>query len=115
MKLAPVVATVLMLSGCGFFESTQEKQIKVCVADIQLGLEDPNSIEIISVEPIKLDNGWHRLLLKFTAKNIVGGRARDETICGFKSVNDVDLNPDDFMNKNRELTRGLREIGINLK
>lgn len=115
MRLVVLVGIVFALVGCGVFESTESKQTKVCVADVQLGLDDPNSLEIISVEPIKLDNGWHRLRLEFTAKNVLGGRVRTETICGFKSDKDIALNPEDFMNKNRELARNLRALGINLR
>jgi hypothetical protein len=105
----------LSLLGCSLFESTESKQTKACVTDVKLGLNDPNSLEILSVEKIKVDNGWYRIKLNFTAKNAMGGRVRGDTICGFKTAQDVDLNPDDFMNKSRELARKLNELGIKLK
>ena len=67
----------LGLISCGAFESTESKQTKVCVADVKLGLNDPNSIEILTVEHVDMENGWYRLRLEFTAKNALGGRVRD--------------------------------------
>ena len=115
MRLAIVLSTMLALSACGVFESTESKQTKVCVADVKLGLNDPNSLEVISVEHVEVKNGWHRLHLKYTAKNAMGGRVRGDALCGFKSKKDTELNPEDFMNTNRQLARDLRQLGIDLK
>lgn len=106
------VLCVAWLVGCGLVESTESKQIKACAEDVKLGLNDPNSLEIVSTRAFKANDGSHRLELKFTAKNALGGRVRSEAICGFKTERDVELNPDDFMNRNRELSRKLRELGI---
>ena len=110
-----MVILALGLISCGIFESAESKQTKICVADVKLGLNDPNSLEVLSVEHIDMENGWHRLKLEFTAKNALGGRVRANTICGFKSKRDTELNQDDFMNKNRKLARDLRQLGIDLK
>lgn len=113
-NILPLASISLILLGCNIFESTEAKQIKTCVTDVKLGLNDPNSFELVSVEKINVDGGWYRLKLNFTAKNAMGGRVRGDTICGFKTAQDVDLNPDDFMNKSRELARQLNELGIKL-
>lgn len=104
--------TAIAIQGCNPFESTLDKQVNVCASDVKLGLGDPESLEIVSTEEIKLDNGWHRVQLNYTAKNAMGGRVRGETICGFKGKDFTELNPDDFMNQERELARKLREMGI---
>lgn len=111
-SLAASVITTSLLLGCGIFESTESKQIKACVEDVKLGLNDPNSLEIISTRTFKANDGTHRLELQITAKNALGGRVRDEAICGFKTEKDVELNPDDIMNQTRKLSRKLRELGI---
>lgn len=82
-SLAASVITTSLLLGCGIFESTESKQIKACVEDVKLGLNDPNSLEIISTRTFKANDGTHRLELQITAKTL-GGRVRDEAICGFK-------------------------------
>ncbi|MDP2152856.1 MAG: hypothetical protein Q8J66_04275 [Methylotenera sp.] len=63
---------------------------------------------------VKVKDGTHRIELKFTAKNALGGRVRSEAICGFKTEKDVVLNPNDIFNQDRELARSLRDAGINL-
>ena len=111
----PTLTSVLLfaiLGGCGVFESTEQKQIRACVEDVKLGLNDPNSLEVVSTRTFKANDGSHRLELKITAKNAMGGRVRGEAICGFKTEKDVELNPEDFMNKTRKLSRDLRELGI---
>jgi hypothetical protein len=100
-----------LVVGCAG-ESTEAKQAKACVEDVKLGLNDPNSLEIISTNTFKANDGSHRLELKFTAKNALGGRVRGEAVCGFKTEKDVVLNPDDYMNKQRATSRELRELGI---
>lgn len=102
----------IFIQGCNPFESTLDRQIDVCASDVKLGLGDPESLEIVSAREINLDNGWHRVKINYTAKNAMGGRVRGETICGFEGKDVTQLNPDDFMNKERELARRLREIGV---
>lgn len=101
-----------ILGGCGVFESTEKKQIRACVEDVKLGLNDPNSLEIVSTRTFTANDGSHRLELKITAKNASGGRVRGEAICGFKTEKDIELNPDDIMNRTRKLSRDLRALGI---
>jgi hypothetical protein len=115
----PYIVTTLfvslaLLAGCSVFESTETKQIKACSEDIKSGLNDPSSFEFLSTRAFKADDGTHRIELKFTAKNALGGRVRGEAICGFKTQHDSVLNPDDIFNKDRELARSLRDAGINL-
>ncbi len=111
---AAVCAFTLLLAGCGVVESTEAKQVKACAEDVKLGLNDPNSLEILSTRAFKANDGTHRIELKFTAKNALGGRVRSEEICGFKTEKDVVLNPGDIFNKDREFARSLRDAGIKL-
>ena len=107
--------TLLLIQGCDSKapeESTLDKQVKACIEDVKLGLGDPESIVIVSKEGFDLDNGWFRIQLNFTAKNAMGGRVRGDTICGFKSKNDVVLNSEDFVNQERQINRSLNSIGI---
>jgi len=97
-----------------FLKVPKNKQIRACAEDVKSGLNDPSSLEILSTRAFKANDGTHRIELKFTAKNALGGRVRSEAICGFKTEKDVVLNPDDIFNKHRELARTLRDAGINL-
>ncbi|PPD52212.1 MAG: hypothetical protein CTY12_06885 [Methylotenera sp.] len=108
-----IVFISMIFSGCSEPESTEAKQIKVCIEDVKLSLNDPNSIEMISTKSINVDDGSHRIALEFTAKNAMGGRVRGRALCGFKTENDLALNPDDIWNKERNLSRSLRGLGIN--
>ena len=112
-KFMAVALLAFPLFGCDSTPSTESMQIKACVEDIKLGLNDPDSIEVLSTAPIVMDNGTYRIDLTFTAKNVMGGRVRGETICGFKTKNDVVLSPEDFMNQQRDLSRRMRKLGIN--
>lgn len=115
MSLCGTALTLtLVLAGCGLVESTEAKQVEACAEDVKLGLNDPNSLEILSTETFKADDGTHRIELKFTAKNAFGGRVSSEAICGFKTEKDVVLNPGDIFNKEREFARNLRDAGMNL-
>lgn len=109
-----ILASVALFAGCSVVESTETKQIKACTEDVKSGLNDPSSLEILSTRAFKANDGTHRIELKFTAKNALGGRVRSEAICGFKTEKDVVLNPDDIFNQDRELARSLRDAGINL-
>ena len=109
-RMAASAISASLLVGCGVFESTESKQIRACGDDVKLGLNDPNSLEIISTSTFKADDGTHRLKLNITAKNALGGRVRGEVICGFKTEKDVVLNPDDIINKERNMSRRLREL-----
>jgi hypothetical protein len=116
-QLAFLTLVALTLFGCGPNEQekqakVQENQTKACVEDTKLGLNDPNSIEVIRTEPVKMKDETHRLLLEYTAKNAMGGRVRGESVCGFKTVGTEVLNPDDFANKQRELARLMRKTGL---
>ncbi len=113
-KLLPLTSALLisLLGGCGVFVSKEQKQIRACVEDVKFGLNDPNSLEVVSTRAFKANDGSHRLELKITAKNALGGRVRGEAICGFKTEKDVELNPEDMMNRTRKLSRDLRELGI---
>jgi len=106
------ISAMLMILGC---ESVEEKQISVCAQEIKVGLNDPNSMEIISSEKFKLDDGTYRIGLDYTAKNKFGGRVRDKEFCGFKTVDGLELNPDDFLNQKRNLKRSLSKIGVNIE
>lgn len=111
-KIICAIFVLMNIQGCNPFQSTFDKQVSACKEDVKLGLGDPASLEIISSEGFSLDNGWYRVKLNFTAKNAMGGRVRGDTICGFKDKNTIELNPEDFMNKQRKLARDLRSLGI---
>lgn len=110
--LATTLVTSLFLIGCDAIQSVESKQIKACAEDVKLGLNDPNSLEILSTRTFKANDGTHRLELKFTSLNTMGGRERGEAVCGFKTEKDTSLNPDDLMNNMRNTSRIAREVGI---
>ncbi len=107
-----VCVGVWSLAGCDLLQSTLDKQTKACVADVKLGLGDPESLEILTVEEIVVNGGGHRLKLKFTAKNSVGGRVRGEALCGFKDKSSTELYADDIWNRTRTMNRQLNELGV---
>jgi hypothetical protein len=109
-KSISVAVLALSMFGCG--SSVQEKQTKACVDDIKLGLNDPGSMEVLSTEPIKMDDGTYRISLEFTAKNAMGGRVRSSGVCGFKTINSEALNPDDYLNQQRDLSRKMNKLGL---
>ena len=109
VKLFLLALFVLSISGCDQPKSTFDKQVDICVEDIKLGLGDPNSLEITSTKEINLDNGWFRVKVDFTAKNAMGGRVRGSSICGFENKESLVLNDEDFMNKEREISRFLNQ------
>lgn len=121
IRAAGVIAGVLALQGCEPSpppppkETTLQKQVKTCIADVKLGLGDPNSLELLNTEEIVVDGGGHRVKLQYTAKNAMGGRVRGEDICGFKDKNSVDLYTEDRMNQVRKMARQLNELGIRIK
>lgn len=111
-----VIALALFIQGCGVVESTEQKQLKACVAEIKLGLNDPNSLEVLATKWIEVSGGkGHRLQVSFTAKNKMGGRVRGAELCGFKTKTDIVLDPDDFINSTRALARSLQELGVKIK
>ncbi len=110
-----VATSAAMLCGCGpggIAISTEAKQIKACVQDVKQGLNDPESIEVVSAKPLQVIGGGHRIDLNFTAKNERGGRVRGNALCGFKTAGDTELDPEDHMNKTRDIARTLRSLGI---
>lgn len=106
-NIALATIAAITIQGCNPFESTLDKQIKACTDDVKLGLGDPESLEIVSTEETKLENGLHRIQLNYTAKNSMGGRVRGKTTCGFKGKDLTELDPDDVTNRLRKLTREL--------
>lgn len=105
------IISLVGMTGCS---NTEKKQIDACVQDIKSGLNDPSSFELLSTKPVNLDNGTFRIVVEFTAKNKLGGRVRSQEICGFKSEKDISLNPDDFMNQQRDIKRSFGAIGIKI-
>ena len=112
-KFLLVTFVIALIAGCNPFESTFDKQVKSCREAVKLGLNDPESMEIVSTEGFDVENGWYRVELNFTAKNAMGGRVRGNTICGFISKDATELNPEDFMNQKRKLARDMKSLGIN--
>ena len=114
-KIIALLMLNFLLLSCSLFESLESKQTTACIEDIKLGLNDPNSIELVSFDVINMDNGWRRISVQYTAKNALGGRVRGKDICGFSSKNETKLNSKDFMNENRKLARDLRSLGVDIK
>lgn len=107
-----LVAT--LVSSCSYFESLEKKRIRACTDEIKLGLNDPNSFEFLSSRPIDSEK-VHRIELKFTAKNKMGGRVRGEEVCGFLSAESAEMDPKDYLNEIRSMARTMSELGITLK
>ena len=76
-----LIVSAFCLAGCS---SNEKKQINRCVDDIKSGLNDPNSFEMVSARPFKVDNETYRVDVIFTAKNAFGGRVKSQETCGFK-------------------------------
>jgi hypothetical protein len=113
--LLTMITCGLLLVACNPADTPEQKQLKVCINEVKLGLNDPNSFELLSTKAIKVDDGTHRLKVEFTAKNAFGGRVRGEDICGFKSETSVVLNSDDTENMARTLARQLRAAGVKVR
>lgn len=111
-KVSILLFSWMVLLACDKPATIEGQQLQSCIDDIQLGLNDPNSLEVLSTRPIDLEGGGYRLALEFTAKNRAGGRVRQTALCGFESNSHVDLDPEDIHNRMRTLQRGLREMGI---
>lgn len=114
-KLGVALLLLSCTYGCGLVESAESKQLKACLADIKIGLNDPESLEVLSTRPIDMSGKGHRLEVIFTAKNKFGGRVRGKEVCGFKTKTDVALDPEDYQNSLRFVARGLRDLGIRTK
>lgn len=100
-----VLALLGLLVGLGVFYSTEKRQIRACAEDVKTILNDPGSLEILETEAFNATDGTPRIKLQYTAKNKLGGRVRDEAICGFKKEDPVVLNPDDIFNQDRFVAR----------
>ncbi len=109
MLILFMLASVFYISGCS---SKEKKQIDACVNDIKSGLNDPSSFQMLSKKTFKSNNGSFRIAIEFTANNKLGGKVRKEEICGFASEKETQLDPNDFMNQQRDIRRSLGSIGI---
>ena len=98
----------------GSLSSTSAQQIAACIAEAKAGLGDPDSLELVASRGIKLDDGGFRIDLEFTAKNAYGGRVRGSILCGFSNEVSTELDPDDFMNKDRDTKRTFRDFDIDV-
>ena len=107
-----LTAVVFVVCGCTFFENTQTKQTKLCMEEEKIALNDPESIELVSAQPINLDNGWFRIKVDYTSKNEQGGRVRGSVICGFVSKNSTEFNSKDFMETSRQLFIKGKKAGL---
>jgi hypothetical protein len=112
--LLAAVVVIAAVSGCKPAVTTEQKQVKACVEDVQQGLNDPSSLEVLATKPIQMKVG-HRLELEYTAKNAMGGRVRGSAICGFKSATETTLDPEDYQNTLRSVARDLKSLGIKVK
>ena len=87
------------------FDSIETKQLTACVADLKLGLKDPDSLKVINTKAFMANDGSHCLKVYYTATNSYGGRVKNEAICGFKTDNDVTLDPEHTHNIARSVLR----------
>jgi len=111
-RIIPALSLVCLLIGCS---SAEDKQLQACIVDVKLGLNDPESLEVLSTEPHERDDKTYLLIMEYTAKNAFGGRVRDSASCGFKTKSHTALNPDEFQNRLRALKRNLAKGGIELE
>jgi hypothetical protein len=109
-----MVAVVAVVAVASWFlwPSVQDRQLKACVEDIKLSLNDPGSLEVLSTEAKPGDEGAHYLRVEFTAKNKLGGRERASVRCGFKTKNDIVLDPEEYENKLRDIKRTFENAGL---
>ena len=115
ISLAVLIALIAVsVSGCDLSMSTEDKQVEACIKDVQRSLYDPNSIELLSHRGFELKDGTYRIEIEYTAKNRMGGRVRDESLCGFKSKDSAEWNPDDLYNEMRDMAITFDKAGINL-
>jgi len=115
MKLAfyrCITIVVFSIIGLGCSNSTLDKQIAACSADIKEGLNDPNSLEILSSEFLDEAEGSYRISVSYTSKNTSGGRERGSTTCGFASKDSTQLDPNDFQNKARKTHNLMKSLNF---
>lgn len=113
--LSAILISSTFLFGCNKeapSESIKEKQERVCAEEAKPALDDPQSLEVLSSETFKANDGTPRLKLSYTYKNRMGGRQRGETICGFTTEGGTELKQSDMYNQMNELTRKAREAGM---
>lgn len=108
-----LVVVAVVIAGVWFgWKSVEDSQLEACVEDIKLGLNDPDSLEVLSTETQGGDNGAHYLIVDVTARNRFGGRDRGSVTCGFKSRDATELDPEEFQNQLRSMKRTFDKAGI---
>ncbi|MDR7097069.1 hypothetical protein [Hydrogenophaga laconesensis] len=120
-RVAGVLVAAMVLQACkpsppppppAPKETTLQKQTRACTDDVKLGLNDPASLEVVTVKEIPLDNGGIAIDLDYTAKNAMGGRVRGQTFCVFKEKQSVVLDEENRVNQVRKMMRTMNELGI---
>lgn len=107
MKIIFTALTLVSLTGCYYFETVENRQLRVCADDIRLALDNPDSFELLSSKHINLEKG-HRVSINYRAKNKQGQQVQREDSCGFLSATGTDLDSQDFFNLVRALYRALK-------
>lgn len=109
-----MVAVVVVVAVIAWLvlPSVEEKQLKACVEDIKLGLNDPDSLEVLSTETRGGEDGPYYLVVDVTARNRFGGRDRGSVTCGFKSKDATELDPEELQNQLRDMQRTFEKAGI---
>ena len=102
-----IVIFSIIVIGCG--KSTLDKQVAACSEDIKEGLNDPNSLEILSSKFLDERKGSYRISVSYTSKNTSGGRERDSATCGFVSKDSTELDPNDFQNELRKTSNSVKK------
>lgn len=113
-----IVIFSMFVVGCdkggdlGLDNRMQDQQIAACSADIKEGLNDPNSLEILSSEFLDEAEGSYRISISYTSKNTQGGRERGSATCGFVSKNATELDPNEYQNRIRKTQNGMNRLKL---
>lgn len=113
MKRSAVIkfSIVFLLIGCtNREEEIKEKQAFSCIEDIKQGLNDPNSLELLSSVFLDEKPGSYRISVEYTAANHYGGKERSKATCGFISKDSTELDPNDFQNGMRSMNNNFRSL-----
>lgn len=108
------VAAVVLVTLWVAWPSVEDRQLEACVEDIKLGLNDPDSLEVLSTETRGGEDGPYYLVVDVTARNRFGGRDRGSVTCGFKSKDATELDPEELQNRLRDMQRTFEKAGIKI-
>lgn len=108
MKVGIFLLATAALVGCKPSEPVEVTQVRVCIEDIRLGLDNPNTFELLSANPDPVEKGY-RIRLTFNVTEGTRPPRKRVDVCGFKSATSTQLDPEDVSNQFRSAARGLKE------